>query len=374
MQKKVVEINGKYFEVGNIASEIICLVNTGFDDISIINKLKLRFELGQDEEKKLSTFIDTIRTSAYNVGFKRAVDSIKFRKNIYSPIKHLHLLKRLTFLFNKIAATVILMLFLSSTVYFFSKFGFSRNMLELEWVDGILFYVVIFLTMFIHELGHTVAAIKHGKCPTEIGIGLYIIFPVLYTDVSSSWMLPPTKRIEINFGGLYFQSMLSCVFTLLAFVGDSSFFKALFFSNIIMMLYSLNPFFKYDGYWIYSDFFSLRNLRNQSSDLTKKLIYHPANLLMEIKKKPFSLIFYTILNNIFFLGQVYLLFTFTRYNVHVLVDIIDRPTFSNINEISKATFNISINLVFLVFIYRRFRKYIICSDEKRLHHEGTSYN
>ncbi len=64
MQKKVVEINGKYFEVGNVASEIICLVNTGADDISIINKLKLKFELDQDEEKKLSIFIDTIRTSA----------------------------------------------------------------------------------------------------------------------------------------------------------------------------------------------------------------------------------------------------------------------------------------------------------------------
>src|SRR5678815_3557493 len=40
------------------------------------------------------------------------------------------------------------------------------------------------LGAFIHETGHASALVSYGCKQTEIGFGIYLYFPVLYTDVS----------------------------------------------------------------------------------------------------------------------------------------------------------------------------------------------
>ena len=39
-----------------------------------------------------------------------------------------------------------------------------------------------------HELGHATAFTRYGGRRTEIGLGLYLYMPVLYTDVSDAWL------------------------------------------------------------------------------------------------------------------------------------------------------------------------------------------
>lgn len=54
-------------------------------------------------------------------------------------------------------------------------------------IIGLLAFVL--LSSFFHELGHASACkyfeVKHGG----IGFGLYLNFPVLYTDVTEVWKL-----------------------------------------------------------------------------------------------------------------------------------------------------------------------------------------
>ena len=125
----------------------------------------------------------------------------------------------------------------------------------------------IYFTVFVcHELGHASATARFKLVPGDIGFGFYLVFPVFFADVSVIWALSRMKRIIVNLGGIYFQLLLNGLFVALAYSVPATylFLSPIIILNSLVMLHSLNPFLRYDGYWIYSDLFNLPNLRTQS--------------------------------------------------------------------------------------------------------------
>ena len=59
---------------------------------------------------------------------------------------------------------------------------------------------------FFHELGHASACKYFGVRHGGVGFGLYLTFPVLYTDVTEIWKLNRRQRCVVNWAGVYFQS------------------------------------------------------------------------------------------------------------------------------------------------------------------------
>lgn len=117
--------------------------------------------------------------------------------------------------------------------------------------------------MFFHELGH-VAACSRLRCPHgEIGFGIYFRFPVLYADVSASWGLPRRQRLMVGAGGLYFQCFLLLVGSSWTLVTGSPLAAWLVLVNLTAMLHMLNPMFKMDGYWLFSDLSGIPNLHRR---------------------------------------------------------------------------------------------------------------
>src|SRR5690606_39280851 len=49
-----------------------------------------------------------------------------------------------------------------------------------------------------------------------------------------------------------------------ALVTGDDLFKVVVLANVISMLHSLNPFLRFDGYWVYSDAFGIVNLRREA--------------------------------------------------------------------------------------------------------------
>lgn len=129
--------------------------------------------------------------------------------------------------------------------------------------EFLLFYSAIVGGMLIHELGHA-SACRHYQCPHgPIGFGLYLIFPGLYTDVTSAWRLSRRQRTVVNLGGLYFQCIAVACVGLYAWLYGSQFWLRVVWITNFMMLYTLNPVLKQDGYWVLSDLSGLRNLHQQ---------------------------------------------------------------------------------------------------------------
>lgn len=128
------------------------------------------------------------------------------------------------------------------------------------------------LSGFLHELGHT-AACRYFKCPHGvIGFGLYFIFPAWYADVTKAWQLQPRQRAVVDLGGVYFQSIFLIVIDAYALATGDALALKLVWLITFTMLFTLNPVFKFDGYWLLSDLSGIHNLHKQMRSSIAALI------------------------------------------------------------------------------------------------------
>lgn len=126
--------------------------------------------------------------------------------------------------------------------------------------------------IFLHELGHITACVRHGARQGGIGVGLYWIWPAFYADVRGGWVLGHVERAVVSLGGLYFQSIyLATICALELTLGGGTLSLAIGIS-MLLMLTTLNPVFKYDGYWILSDLLNVTNLHTRIASHLRALL------------------------------------------------------------------------------------------------------
>jgi putative peptide zinc metalloprotease protein len=159
-----------------------------------------------------------------------------------------------------------------------------------------------------HELGHATAFTRYGGRGTEIGLGLYLYMPVLYTDVSEAWRFSRFQRVVVDLGGIYFQAIFATI-AIAAFLSTHAVVWCYtVFLVTLSLSFSLNPFLRMDGYWFVADAFGIRNLRFHSSLLLKyslqrllgKVNAVPGAVSRLTRKTKYFLGAYTLLSTIFF--------------------------------------------------------------------------
>jgi putative peptide zinc metalloprotease protein len=129
--------------------------------------------------------------------------------------------------------------------------------------ESLQLLLMLLMSGLLHEFGHTTAC-RHFNCPHGvIGFGLYYIFPAWYADVSKAWRLPPKQRAVVDLGGVYFQSILLIFLDVYALSTGNPFVLKLIWLITFAMLFTLNPVFKFDGYWLLSDLSGLHNLHRK---------------------------------------------------------------------------------------------------------------
>ena len=146
--------------------------------------------------------------------------------------------------------------------------------MHLNDITGSTFSIVMLLSLvgaFIHETGMP-RRLSPTDTQTEIGFGIYIYYPVLYTDVSEAWKLSRQRRALIDVGGVYFQSVFQFLLLSLFFVTGSPILIYFFLFNDLIMFRTMNPFLRMDGYWLVADLFGIYNLREQSTKLIKHYV------------------------------------------------------------------------------------------------------
>lgn len=177
-------------------------------------------------------------------------------------------------------------------------------------IDGnlILYYVLLIAVMIMHEFGHSSASKYYGLESNSIGFGFYIFFPVFFANVTNSWLLSKYKRIMINIGGVYFQLVINLIMILFNLYYESHIITKLINVNMFVVCYSLIPFLRNDGYWIYSDFFNISNLSTKS----KTYLFEIFEKKMKIE---YPLLFFSVGNIVFFFYVVYIYVKNLSYNI-----------------------------------------------------------
>lgn len=190
---------------------------------------------------------------------------------------------RLAWLYDARLALVLLAANAAALVWFVTQQPMLG--LHLRDLDGVTFlgvYALLHCGLLLHELGHAAAAARFGLTPGPIGFGFYLYFPVFYSDVTAAWLLPRKQRVVVNLGGLYFQSLFASLLIALWIVSPAPVLRLTVLFNCFMMISTLNPMLRWDGYWVFADLAGLPNLRGNTNALIqyaiKRLLGRPARM------------------------------------------------------------------------------------------------
>lgn len=243
---------------------------------------------------------------------------IKFKKVLLNERHTQKICLCFNFLFKKNIFLASFITALITNVCFSLWIGHQNNVYDSFSIKKIIIVMLVSnIFLLFHEFGHSSACVTFGVPVRNIGLGLYFIFPVLYSNVTGAWLLPKRKRITINIAGIYFQ-LLTNVFLIIAYIiaGDSdlqNIFLYLFTSNAIVCMYSIIPFFRNDGYWVYCDYFEITNLMAKSKNWYKK----------KITKENLPVVGYGFCN---FLFHIYILMILLRFLIYNIINIVDGNT------------------------------------------------
>jgi len=191
------------------------------------------------------------------------------RARLFSARAVQPLTSRLTWLFDPRMAAAVLATF-AVVIALCIRDAAAAIHGSLTTMELVLLYCGIALTGLIHELGHATASHRYGCEHGDIGFGLYYIFPAFYADVTKAWRLPPRQRAVIDAGGLYFNALALIPLTTYAILTGNHVALRLVWITLFIMLQNLNPFFKFDGYWLFSDLSGLTNLHARMTDAVSR--------------------------------------------------------------------------------------------------------
>jgi putative peptide zinc metalloprotease protein len=116
----------------------------------------------------------------------------------------------------------------------------------------VLFGLVVAAAAF-HECGHAAACHYGGARPGPMGVGVYLVWPALYTDVTDAYRLGRRDRLRTDLGGVYFNAL----FVVVSGAGylATGFAPLLLVVPLVQLeiLHQLMPVLRLDGYLIVSD-------------------------------------------------------------------------------------------------------------------------
>ncbi len=251
----ILSIDSKHYVINEALKELIAKAQN----------ITTEQELSAEELDTMSTALrDNLPESAFDGAI-----SEKARPPFVISFKLIpqHWLARITnisqFLLNKFFMASFITVF--AVLHFLVIEQFSPSQAKsLNVSDGITFLLLFIVSFIVHEIGHASACRYFGQKHGAIGFGIYFIFPAFYADVTNAWKLNRKQRAIIDLSGLYFQSIFLIVIDIMLLNTNSSILIYLTFATSLTMLHTLNPFFKFDGYWLLSDLSGIANLHEQT--------------------------------------------------------------------------------------------------------------
>ena len=177
------------------------------------------------------------RTAVIPEGFTRVLTTI-FRPLFWPPV-----------------LALVIAAFLALDAWLFLDHGIAQGLRHAIYQPLLLlgmFAAVVVATAF-HEIGHATACRYGGATPGVMGVGLYIVWPAFYTDVTDAYRLGRGGRLRTDLGGIYFNAIFALAMGGLYALTDFEPLLLLVLLQTFAMLQQLLPFLRLDGYYILSD-------------------------------------------------------------------------------------------------------------------------
>jgi putative peptide zinc metalloprotease protein len=165
-------------------------------------------------------------------------------------------------LFRPAAVAVLLALLLAADAWLFGRHS-VRDSAAMALATPSMILLLVGLTLvcaLFHECGHAAACRYGGARPGVIGVGMYLVWPAFFTDVTDSYRLSRWGRLRTDLGGIYFNGLFA-----LLLIGTFALTRAEVLVTAALLVHmdalrQLAPFVRLDGYYIVSDLVGVPDL------------------------------------------------------------------------------------------------------------------
>jgi putative peptide zinc metalloprotease protein len=134
---------------------------------------------------------------------------------------------------------------------------------------GLLGSIVV-ATAF-HEIGHASACRYSGARPGAMGVGVYLVWPAFYCDVTDAYRLNRAGRLRTDLGGVYFNGIFALLAGAAYFrTGEEALLLVIAVQHSIV-LQQLLPLMRFDGYYVLSDLTGVPDILSRIKPIFRSL-------------------------------------------------------------------------------------------------------
>jgi putative peptide zinc metalloprotease protein len=127
-------------------------------------------------------------------------------------------------------------------------------------VDLLIVLGLTLVSAVFHECGHAAGSRYGGARPGKIGVGIYLVWPAFFTNVTDSYRLSRAGRLRTDLGGLYFNAVFMLALAGIYTATSAEVLLLVIAVTHLEMLEQLMPFARFDGYFILSDLVGVPDL------------------------------------------------------------------------------------------------------------------
>jgi putative peptide zinc metalloprotease protein len=127
-------------------------------------------------------------------------------------------------------------------------------------VDLLVVLGLSVVSAMFHECGHAAGCRYGGARPGKIGIGIYLVWPAFFTNVTDSYRLSRAGRLRTDLGGLYFNAVFMLALAGIYTATSDQLLLLVIALTHLEMLEQVLPFVRFDGYFILSDLIGVPDL------------------------------------------------------------------------------------------------------------------
>ena len=200
--------------------------------------------------------------------------TLKLRRTLIPAAGVQHIARLLAPLFTPPVVVVLLGLLGAADVWLVRSGKIVPSFVD-ALTHPLLLLVVLGLTVvsaLFHECGHAAACRYGGARPGRIGIGVYVLWPATFTNVTDSYRLGRAGRIRVDLGGVYFNAIFAVA---LAGTYRATGFGPLPAAVLLVhteIVQQLLPSLRFDGYLIMTDLIGVPDMFQRVGPVLTSLI------------------------------------------------------------------------------------------------------
>jgi putative peptide zinc metalloprotease protein len=152
--------------------------------------------------------------------------------------------------------------------------GVGSGVRDVLYVPGLLLLVLAIMLVagIFHEFGHASALRYGGGKVRGMGVGIYLIYPVFYTDATDSYRLDRGARVRTDLGGIYFHLIFALGVVGLYLLSGQEFLLFVVLLLNLDIIRQFLPFVRLDGYWALADLTGIPDFFSQMGAFLRSVL------------------------------------------------------------------------------------------------------